>query len=194
MTAKTYVIGTCDTKSAELHYAADLIRHAGGQVALVDVSTGPGQFDADIPATEVARFHPNGPTAVLGLTDRGQAVTAMAEALTRFILSRDDTRVLFAGDTAYTDLYRGYRDREIDLCLMPIGAYNPWIDNHANPEEAWAMATDLGAGVVLPIHHSTFRLSREPMDEPIARLLAAAGHERDRIALTEVGATWYRRS
>ena len=56
------------------------------------------------------------------------------------------------------------------------------------------MAGDLGARVVLPIHHATFRLSREPMDEPIARFVAAAGHERDRIALTEVGATWYRHS
>ena len=36
----------------------------------------------------------------------------------------------------------------------------------------------LGADYLLPIHHSTFRLSREPMDEPIRRLLAAAGRER----------------
>ncbi len=111
-----------------------------------------------------------------------------------FILSHDDTRVLFAGDTAYTDLYRGYHDRRVDLCLMPIGAYDPWIDNHASPEEAWAMATDLGASMVLPIHHSTFRLSREPMEEPIARFVAAAGGQAHRIALTEVGATWSRRS
>jgi L-ascorbate metabolism protein UlaG (beta-lactamase superfamily) len=111
-----------------------------------------------------------------------------------FILSRDDTRVLFAGDTAYTDLYRGYRDRGIDLCVLPIGAYDPWIDNHASPEQAWAMAGDLGAGVIMPIHHATFRLSREPMDEPMARFLAAAGPERNRVALTEVGATWYQRS
>lgn len=111
-----------------------------------------------------------------------------------FILSRDDTRVLFAGDTAYTDLYRGYHDRGIDLCLMPIGAYDPWIDNHASPEEAWAMARDLKARMVLPIHHATFRLSREPMDEPITRFLAAAGRDRDRVALTEVGATWSRGS
>lgn len=85
-----YVIGTCDTKGPELHYAADLIRLAGVQAVLVDVSTGPGQFEADITAAEVAGFHPAGFAAVLGLTDRGQAVTAMSEALTRFILSRDD--------------------------------------------------------------------------------------------------------
>jgi L-ascorbate metabolism protein UlaG (beta-lactamase superfamily) len=109
-----------------------------------------------------------------------------------FILARHDTRVLFAGDTAYTDLYRHYRDRRIDLSLLPIGAYDPWIENHASPEEAWAMSEHLGASAVLPIHHATFRLSREPMEEPIARFLAAAGRERDRVAVTEVGETWSR--
>lgn len=107
-----------------------------------------------------------------------------------FLLSREDRRVLFAGDTAYTDLYRRFRDHRIDLALLPIGAYDPWIDNHASPEEAWAMAGDLGARHVLPVHHATFRLSREPVDEPISRFLTAAGTERGRIALTQVGETW----
>jgi hypothetical protein len=40
------------------------------------------------------------------------------------------------------------------------------------------------------MHHSTFRLSREPAGEPIKRLLAAAGKERWRVALTEPGQTW----
>jgi L-ascorbate metabolism protein UlaG (beta-lactamase superfamily) len=48
----------------------------------------------------------------------------------------------------------------------------------------------LGATYVLPVHHSTFRLSREPLSEPIERFLAAAGAERWRVVGTEVGATW----
>ncbi|MCX7671343.1 MAG: Tm-1-like ATP-binding domain-containing protein, partial [Anaerolineae bacterium] len=81
------VAGTCDTKGAELHYAADLIRKAGAKAVVVDVSTGPGVQAADIGPQEVARFHPQGVSAVLGLEDRGEAVTAMAEAFTRFVLS-----------------------------------------------------------------------------------------------------------
>jgi L-ascorbate metabolism protein UlaG (beta-lactamase superfamily) len=107
-----------------------------------------------------------------------------------FILERENARVLFAGDTAYTDLYRHYRNRRVHLALMPIGAYDPWIDNHASPEQAWAMTEQLGAESVLPVHHGTFRLSREPRKEPIARFLAAAGRERGRVAVTEVGETW----
>ena len=89
-TARIYVVGTCDTKAPELHYAADLVRKAGAEAVIVDVSTGPGQFAADISPDIVAGFHSGGVSAVLGLTDRGQAVTAMAEALTRFMLSRND--------------------------------------------------------------------------------------------------------
>lgn len=48
----------------------------------------------------------------------------------------------------------------------------------------------LGATWMLPVHHSTFRLSREPLDEPVQRLLAAAGEERWRVLPTMVGATW----
>ena len=52
------------------------------------------------------------------------------------------------------------------------------------------MAREMGADYILPMHHSTFRLSREPADEPRRRLLAAAGPDRRRVALTEVGETW----
>lgn len=48
----------------------------------------------------------------------------------------------------------------------------------------------LGAEWVLPVHHSTFRLSREPVAEPIHHFLAAAGAERERVVVTEVGGTW----
>ncbi len=108
-----------------------------------------------------------------------------------YLLEREGHRMLFAGDTAYTAGFGRLRARgPIDLAVMPIGAYDPWIANHASPEEAWRMFRDSGARYLLPIHHSTFRLSREPLDEPLRRLLRAAGEERDRIVLTEVGATW----
>jgi L-ascorbate metabolism protein UlaG (beta-lactamase superfamily) len=48
----------------------------------------------------------------------------------------------------------------------------------------------LKAEYFLPIHHSTFRLSREPLDEPMQRLLAVAGAERWRVVISEVGQTW----
>lgn len=107
-----------------------------------------------------------------------------------FLLEKSGARVLYAGDTAYTDLYRKYAARPIDLAILPIGAYDPWIANHANPEEAWKMGREMGAEHIMPVHHSTFRLSREPMDEPMRRLLIAAGAEEHRIVAREIGQSW----
>ena len=108
-----------------------------------------------------------------------------------YLLQKAGRSVLFAGDTAYTDaLTKLGRRGPIDLAILPIGAYDPWIHNHASPEQAWTMFQRLGAEYVLPVHHSTFRLSREPVDEPIRRFLAAAGAESWRVIGTEVGATW----
>jgi L-ascorbate metabolism protein UlaG (beta-lactamase superfamily) len=108
-----------------------------------------------------------------------------------YLLRKNRSSVLFAGDTAYTDALTRYKhDGPIDLAILPIGAYDPWIANHASPEQAWLMFRRLSARYVLPVHHSTFRLSREPLDEPIQRFLAVAGEERWRIAVTRIGATW----
>src|SRR5262249_38568272 len=49
-------------------------------------------------------------------------------------------RILFAGDTANTNAFRAVRSsRPVDLAIMPIGAYDPWIHYHCTPEQAWRM-------------------------------------------------------
>ena len=45
---KVYVIGTCDTKDAELRYAVERVRAAGAAAVLVDISTTPGSTAADV--------------------------------------------------------------------------------------------------------------------------------------------------
>ena len=47
-----------------------------------------------------------------------------------------------------------------------------------------------GARYLVPIHWGTFRLSKEPMDEPIRRLLQAAGPEADRVTIRQIGVAW----
>jgi L-ascorbate metabolism protein UlaG (beta-lactamase superfamily) len=101
-------------------------------------------------------------------------------------------RILFGGDTAYTQAFRKLRScKPVDLAIMPIGAYNPWIRAHCNPEQALEMADNAGAEFVLPVHHRTFRLSSEPYNEPIERLLRAAGSAEDRIAVREIGGEFH---
>ena len=87
---KVYVIGTCDTKGDELRFACACIARTGAKPVLVDVSTAKPDPDAEVTAETVAMCHPGGKGAVLGLTDRGQAVSAMGEALKRYLLARKD--------------------------------------------------------------------------------------------------------
>ena len=109
-----------------------------------------------------------------------------------FLITKNGRALVFGGDTAYTNAFARLRRRcaRIDLAILPIGAYDPYVYAHANPEQAWQMRREMNATYILPMHHSTFRLSREPVKEPIKRLFAAAADESWRIALSEPGQTW----
>jgi L-ascorbate metabolism protein UlaG (beta-lactamase superfamily) len=78
----------------------------------------------------------------------------------------------------------------VDLAIMSIGCYNPWIRTHCNPEQAVQMANDADAQFIMPVHHQTFRLSFEPFREPIERFEAALRDQPERIALREIGQTF----
>jgi uncharacterized protein (UPF0261 family) len=100
-----YIIGTFDTKADELCFAAECAKRAGGNPLLVDVSTFKPDASADITAQTVATHHPQGESAVLGLTDRGQAVSAMGLALKHFLLTRTDIgAVLGLGGSGNTSI------------------------------------------------------------------------------------------
>ena len=102
---KVYVVGTMDTKAAELRYAAEQVRAAGAEALLVDVGTSESADGADVSSAQVAAHHPKGTLAVFGLGDRGAAVSAMAQALTAFLAQRDDIgAVLGLGGTGNTAL------------------------------------------------------------------------------------------
>lgn len=104
-----------------------------------------------------------------------------------YLLETPRRRVLFGGDTAYHEAFRDLRP--VNLAILGIGAYDPYIQAHATPEQALAMADHAHAERVLPMHHSTFRLSYEPMNEPIERILDAAG-DPARIVIQRIGEQW----
>jgi L-ascorbate metabolism protein UlaG (beta-lactamase superfamily) len=104
-----------------------------------------------------------------------------------YVLQRQGRRVCIAGDTAETS-FSAIGRVPTDVMVVPIGAYNPWIASHCTPEQAIAMANQARARYVVPVHHQTFRLSWEPMDEPIRRFTRAL--DRERVALTSIGQTF----
>ncbi len=108
-----------------------------------------------------------------------------------YILERQGIKLIFGGDTGPTHHFGDLRAKgPFDLAIMPIGAYDPWKTNHCNPEQALAMADAAGAEYILPVHHQTFVLSREPLGEPIARLQHALVKTPQRIAVRQIGETF----
>lgn len=105
-----------------------------------------------------------------------------------YVLDDGRHRVLYGGDTAY---HEGFRDiGTVDLAILGIGAYDPYVAAHATPEQAWAMADHARAERILPMHHSTFRLSYEPDAEPLERMMLAAGRDTERLVAREIGLHW----
>jgi L-ascorbate metabolism protein UlaG (beta-lactamase superfamily) len=137
-------------------------------------------------------------------TVKGLTVTAMAArhwgkrwppfgvdyGFNSYVLERDNHRMLLACDSAFTDVFDALANWPLDIAAFSIGAYDPWIHNHANPEQVWSMFQQSGARYLIPIHWGTFKLSKEPMDEPMSRLLKDAGAHEGQIVLRQIGGSW----
>jgi len=107
-----------------------------------------------------------------------------------YVLERDGLRMLLACDSANTDLFAALAGDPPAIAAFSIAAYDPWIMNHANPEQVWQMFAATHAHYLIPLHWGTFRLSKEPVNEPMRRLLQAAGDQSGRVILRTIGATW----
>jgi L-ascorbate metabolism protein UlaG (beta-lactamase superfamily) len=95
-----------------------------------------------------------------------------------FVVEADDRRLFFAGDTGYGAHFREVRDRcgPLDLCLLPIGAYEPrWFmeEQHMNPDDAVRAHLDLGTELSVGTHFGCFRLTDEGIDDPVVDLATA---------------------
>jgi L-ascorbate metabolism protein UlaG (beta-lactamase superfamily) len=87
--------------------------------------------------------------------------------------------VYFAADTGFGAHFGWIRERfgPPRLALLPIGAYEPrWFMGpiHMNPEDAVEAHRILGARTSIAIHHGTFQLADESLDEPARRLRTCA--------------------
>ena len=115
-----------------------------------------------------------------------------------FLVQLGARRIFFAGDSGYGPHYKaiGARFKNIDLALMPIGAYEPrWFmkDIHMNPQEAVRAHLDVAARRSIGMHFGTFRLTTEGIDAPVeqlARARTAAGLSGHDFLTIDVGASF----
>jgi uncharacterized protein (UPF0261 family)/ABC-type branched-subunit amino acid transport system ATPase component len=98
------VVGTLDTKGQELRFIRDVIAESGLRTRLVDVSTSGKHSSCDVSAQEIALNHGRGGSAVFG-TDRGAAVTAMADAFANWLRRQGNVAgVISAGGSGAASL------------------------------------------------------------------------------------------
>lgn len=124
-----------------------------------------------------------------GLKDRNLALWA------GFVIQTQEKKIYFAGDTGYGPHFRQIHEQigEIDLALLPIGAYEPrWFmrEQHMNPEDAVLAHSDLKARHGVGMHFGTFQLTDEELDDPVTELeLALKKHNITDFHVLEVGQT-----
>ena len=111
-----------------------------------------------------------------------------------YVLRGGRHSIYHAGDTAY---FSGFREIGTRLAphvaLLPIGAYNPpsFRNVHTNPADATRAFLDLNSRWMVPMHYGTFRLSHEPIEEPLQLLEqeARAAGIRDKVLVLPEGVT-----
>jgi L-ascorbate metabolism protein UlaG (beta-lactamase superfamily) len=122
--------------------------------------------------------------------DRSRGYMKDGRSFNAYIIERNEKKILFGGDTAFTTLFENHKNENVNIAIMPIGAYNPWTRNHCNPEEALQMAAMVNAKYFIPIHCKTLKQGMEPFNEPIERLHKAAPTSTIQLGLDSIGQTF----
>ncbi|MFA3784079.1 MBL fold metallo-hydrolase [Melioribacteraceae bacterium 4301-Me] len=123
--------------------------------------------------------------------DRSRGYFKDGRSYNSYLIEYKNKKIFFGGDTAFTDKLNHLNGASnIEIAIMPIGAYNPWKKNHCNPEEALQMAASMNAKYFVPVHTKTFKLGVEPFDEPIEWLLKSIVNYNIKLGLHEIGQTF----
>ena len=136
--AQIFIVGTCDTKYAEIMYVQNVIRAQGGDTCIVDV----GVFDKNFPSFEgrVVRLREERPDFFDNINDRGKALAEMGSLLETFLVEHQNEidGVIGLGGSCNTALVtRGMR------CL-PVGLPKVMVSTVASGDVApYVGATDI---------------------------------------------------
>ena len=116
-----------------------------------------------------------------------------------YVFSRNGKTLYHSGDSGWFDGFAQIAAKfrnTIDVAMLPTGAYAPrWFmsPQHIDPAEAVEYFKMLGARHFVAMHWGTFKLSDEPLDEPLyllPRLWEEAGLEPERLTCGILGKTW----
>lgn len=125
-----------------------------------------------------------------GEKDRSGGFITDGRSYNAYILERNGKKILFGGDTTFTDKFKQHKNEAVDIAIMPIGGYNPWRSFHCTPEEALVMAEyHLGAKYFIPMHCKTFDTGSDLL-EPLEWMKKSEKHYKMKIGLRDIGETF----
>jgi len=85
--------------------------------------------------------------------------------------------IYLSGDGGYGSHFKqiGEKYGPFDFAMIECGQYSRyWLQNHLFPEQSVAVAKDVGAKLIMPIHWGAFTLAMHSWDAPVKRFLAKA--------------------
>jgi L-ascorbate metabolism protein UlaG (beta-lactamase superfamily) len=114
---------------------------------------------------------------------------------TGYVIEYKGTTVFFAGDTGYNpEFFREIGRRfHVDIALLPIAPVEPrqfMSRVHVDPKEAIQIFEDVGAKLMIPIHHDTFFQGLEPAPTYAKTILQKLMEEHgllNRVKILEIG-------
>jgi L-ascorbate metabolism protein UlaG (beta-lactamase superfamily) len=121
--------------------------------------------------------------------DRSKGFFKTGRGYNAYLIEHKGKKIVFGGDTAFTNTFADLKDEGIEVAIMPIGAYNPWKSVHCDPEEALQMADQMRAKYFIPIHCYTFKQGVAPVTEPLKWLVTSAPNYNTRLGLVQIGQT-----
>jgi uncharacterized protein (UPF0261 family)/ABC-type branched-subunit amino acid transport system ATPase component len=188
------VVGTFDTKGAELHYIVDRLRAVGIQVRTVDLSTSGKLSRADVSPMQVASMHPSGPSAVFS-NDRGLSVGAMADAFSRWIeRERDIGGIISAGGSGGTSLATaGMRRLPVGIPKIMVSTVaSGEVGQYVGPADIMMMYSVVDVQGVNPITEQVLGNAAHALAGMISGLPNADVREtRRRLARPAIGITMF---
>ena len=155
-----------------------------GFTRVVELAVGEAHAQAGARVTAVPAHH----SGRRGFFDR------KPRAAIGYVIEVDGQSLYLAGDTGYFSGFAEIGRRFApDVAVLPIGGYQPapLRREHLSPLDALYAFEDLRARVLIPVHHGSFLLSYEALDEPLAWLREAATHRgvADALVVLEHGQT-----
>jgi len=107
----------------------------------------------------------------------GRGIVRNKTLWSSFVLEAGEYKFYLGGDSGYDTHFAkiGERYGPFDIAILENGQYNAhWANIHMMPEETAAVAVQLKAKVLFPVHWGKFALATHEWDEPIQRVLKKA--------------------